>query len=132
MATLKLDDDLLAKYEAMAEEFHQPLQQIVERQLARFADYPPTVRVVSLTRDHLQQVEKLLGGGQIQSAQHLLDRVAGYAQVTLGGVVLDLSQSQKAELVHRAAKQGRTPESVTEELVRVVLDQLFDSVTPYR
>ena len=132
MALVKLDDDLLARYDCYAQQFKQPLAQILERQLARFADYPPTLRVVPLGRDDLQQVEKLLGGGQIQSGKVLVERVRAYAQVTLGSVELDLSPAQKAELVHRAEKQGRAPDVVVRELAAVVLDQMFDAVTPYR
>ncbi len=45
---------------------------------------------------------------------------------------MDLTPAQKAELVHRAQKQGRSPQAVVEELVGVVLDTMFDAVTPYR
>lgn len=129
---IKLDDDLLAKYQQIATEYKQPLEQVVERQLARFADFPPTVRVVPLVREPLQQVEKLLGGGQIQSGQHLVDRVRGFASVTLGKVEVDFSPAQKAELVHRATKRGVPPEVVVQELITLVLDTAFDAVTPYR
>jgi hypothetical protein len=132
MGTVKLDDDLLARYDQMATEFKQPLPQILERQLARFQDFPPTVRVVPLARDPLQQVEKLLGGGQIQSGQVLVDRVKSYSQAKLGSVEIDFSPAQKAELVHRAQKRGVTPEVVVKELVAIILDSAFDSVTPYR
>lgn len=129
---VKLDDDVVAKYQAMAEEFKQPLDQILTRQLLRFADFAPMVRVVPLARESLQQVEHLLGGGQIQSGQVLADRVRSYASITLGKVVLDLSPVQKQEITHRAAKRGMTPDAVVQELITQVLDQMFDAVTPYR
>ncbi len=129
---IKLDDDLVATYQQIATDFNQPVAQVIERQLARFADYPSTVRVVPLARDALQQVEKLLGGGQIQSGQVLVDRVRSYASITLGGVVLDFSQAQKEEIVHRAQKRGMTPGQVMQELIDIVLADAFEKVTPYR
>lgn len=132
MAVVKLDDDLLARYDQIALDFKQPLAQVLERQLARFAEYPPTVRIVPLTRESLQQVERLLGGGQIQTAQQLVDRVRAYASVTLGKIEVDFSPAQKAELVHRATKRGVAPAIVVQELLDLFLDQVFDAVTPYR
>lgn len=132
MAFIKLDDDLLARYDQMALEFHQPLPILLERQLARFADYPPTLRMVVLSRDTLQEVEKRLGGGQIQTPQHLLDRIRAYASVSLGKIELDFSPAQKEEILHRAEKRGLSPEAVVQELINLVLDQAFDAVTPYR
>ena len=55
-----------------------------------------------------------------------------YASVTLGKVVLDLSHAQKSEIVHRATKRGITPDAVIREMVDIVLDQIFEAVTPYR
>lgn len=127
---VKLDDDLLARYAAMAPT--QPLPTLLERQLARFADYPPTVRVVPLARDTLQQIETLLGGGTLDTPQQLVDRVRSYASITLGKVVLDFTPAQKAEITHRAQKRGMTPDAVVKELIATVLDQMFDAVTPYR
>ena len=132
MGLIKLSDDLLVRYDAMAQEYKQPLDTLVERQLSRFADFPPTVRVVPLSGETLQRVETLLGGGQIRTAADLLARVKSYAQVTLGNVVIDFSPAQKAELVHRATKRGLPPDQVVKELDALLLDQMFDAVTPYR
>lgn len=132
MGMVKLDDDVLAAYDKMALEFKQPLTQILDRQLARFSIFPPTVRIVPLAREALQEVEHLLGGGQIQSGEALVNRVRDYASITLGRIALDLSPAQKAEIVHRAAKRGMTPDAVVKELVGIVLDSMFDAVTPYR
>jgi len=129
---VKLDDDLVAKYATLAEESKQPLETFVGRQLARFVDYPPTVRVIPVARDVLQQIEKTLGGGQITTAAILLTRIQSYSQVRLGDIVLDLTPAQKAEIAHRAEKRGLPPEAVVKELVDLLLDQMFDAVTPYR
>ncbi len=125
-----LDDDLCVRYQAMAPT--QPLAQILGRQLARFADYPATVRIVPLARDALQQIEHLLGGGQIATGTALESRIRDYASITLGQITLDLSAAQKAELVHRAAKRGMTPDALAHEMVDTLLDQLFEVSTPYR
>lgn len=132
MGVVKLSDDLLLRYAAMAEEYKQPLETLLERQLARFVDFPPTVKVVPLAREPLQTIEQTLGGGQIQSAADLVKRVRSYAQVTLGSTVIEFTPAQKAELVHRATKRGLPPDVVVKELVATILDQAFDAVTPYR
>ena len=129
---IQIDDDLAAKYQRWADDSKQPLQQVVERQLARFVDFPSTVRVIPLARDPLQQIEGLLGGGQIQSAEQLVARVRQHAVVTLGKVDLEFSPAQKAEITHRAQKRGVSPDVVIQELVAIILDQAFDAVTPYR
>ena len=127
---VKIDDDLAAAYAGMVRSLDTST--IVERQLARFIEYPPTVRVLPLAHDHLQQVEHLLGGGSIKSPEDLVERVRSYASVSLGKITLDLSVGQKAEIVHRAAKRGISPEAVMKEMVDIVLDEIFQSVTPYR
>ncbi len=132
MGLVKLSDDLLVRYDAMAHEFKQPLDQLLDRQLARFVDFPPTVRVVPLSGEALQGIEQILGGGQIRTAVDLVARVKSYAQITLGNVVIDCSPAQKAELVHRATKRGLPPDVLVKEMVDLLLDQLFESVTPYR
>lgn len=129
---VKLDDDVLAPYHAMAEESKQPLSTVLERQLARFSTFPSTIRVLPLGRDALQQVETLLGGGQLQTPIQLVDRVRAYSQVRLGRIDLDLSLAQKEELAHRAAKQGKTTEALITEMVVTLVDQMFDAITPYR
>ncbi len=132
MGLVKLSDDLLVRYSAMAQEYIQPRDTLLERQLARFADFPPTARIVPLSGEHLQRVETLLGGGQIRTAADLLARVQSYAPVPLGHVVIDLTPALKAEVVHRAPKRGVPPDVVVQELVALILDQAFDAVTPYR
>ena len=125
-----LSDDLCDRYLAHSPTI--PLPQLLERQLARFADYPSTIRVVPLAREPLQQIEHLLGGGQIKTPQDLVDRVRSYASIRLGEITLDLSQAQKAEITHRAEKRGLTPEAVIREMVDIVLEEIFTAVTPYR
>jgi hypothetical protein len=127
---IEIPDDLADRYLAMSSTI--PLQQLIERQLARFAAFPTTVRVIPLAADHLQQLEHLLGGGQIASQQALVDRVRQYASITLGKITLDFSPAQKEEIVHRAAKRGITPQAVAAEMVEILLDEMFQSVTPYR
>ena len=127
---IDLSDDLCDRY--LTHSTTIPLPQLLERQLARFADYPSTARILPLGKDHLQQIEHLLGGGQIKTPQDLVDRVRSYASIRLGGITLDLSPAQKAEITHRAEKRGLTPEAVIREMVDIVLEEIFTSVTPYR
>jgi hypothetical protein len=127
---ITIPDDLAQRYEALSPS--QPLDTIIERQLARFAALSPSVRVVPLTGDHLQQLEHLLGGGQIANPQALVDRVRAYASLTIGKITLDLSPAQKQEIQYRATKRGISAEAVAREMCDIVLDEVFERVTPYR
>jgi hypothetical protein len=127
---VKIDDDLAAAYAKMSRTI--PVETLLERQLARFMDYPPTIRIMPVGGDDLQQLEHLLGGGSIKSPADLVERVRSYASITLGKITLDLSTAQKIELAHRAAKRGISPEAVAKELVEIITEEMFASVTPYR
>ena len=133
MALLKLDDDLLAQYDAYAQDSHLPVATVVERQLARFVDHPPGAgRVVVLAGLALERLETLLGGGQLTSAGALVARVDSYAKITIGRITLDFTPAQKEEIAHRAQKQGKTPDAVVQDLVAQITDSLFWSPTPSR
>lgn len=127
MALISLDDKLVARYQALATAAGStaPIDQILARQLDRFATLPPAQRVVVVTKDQLAQVEHLLGGGQITTAAQLLERIEGYAAITIGQVALDFSPAQKAEIAHRAQKRGVSPKEIVQELVEQITGQLF-------
>ena len=129
---VKLDDDLMARYDQAAQLLKQPLAQVVERQLSRFADFPPTTRTIVLAGRDLEEIEKRLGRGQIQSPKQLVERVTDYAKITLGKIELELSASEKQELVYRAQKQGKPPEAIVQELVEQLKTDLFWQPTPVR
>lgn len=129
---VKLDDDLMAKYDQFAQESRQPLATIVERQLARFSSYPPSARMVVLSRETLQEVETRLGGGQIQTPSALLDRIRQFAQLKFGSIEIPLTPAQKDEVLARAAKQGKSPEAILRDLVDQITEQLFYGPVPTR
>lgn len=105
---------------------------LIERQLARFAGYPVTQRLVILTRDSLHQIELLLGGGQIQSPEALVARVRSHATVSFGEVDLALSPAEKEEIQHRAQKQGKAVQQVLEDLAAQLKESMFHETIPYR
>lgn len=125
-----LDDDLMEKYQAMAP--GKPLAPVLEKQLARFVQHPPGTRLVVLAREQLEEVESRLGGGQIQSATALIARVRDFSTVTFEGVEIPLTAPQKAELVVRAEKQGKTVEALVKDLVGQLADGLFYNTVPTR
>lgn len=126
MGQIKIDDDLLAHYESMAGTV--PVATYIERQLAKFQAYPVGFRTVVLTGTDLQALDKRLGLGQIQSAKALVAKVNDYAKVTLGGVEIELTASQKAEIVDRAEKQGKTPEAIVRDLVAQLEESMFSGI----
>jgi len=126
MGVIKLDDDLLAHYEAMAGS--TPVATYIERQLRKFQAYPVSTRTVVITGQELQAVDKRLGMGQIQSAATLVAKLNDYAKITLGKIEIELTAAQKAELVERAEKQGKTPDAIVRDLIAQIEEQLFNGI----
>jgi hypothetical protein len=129
---VQIDDQLCAKYQAHAATAHIPLPKLLERQLARFADTPITQRVLALTGEDLQTLDTLLGVGSSVDARSLVRAVRAFAGITIGGVTVDFSPAQLAEIQHRAEKQGKTPEAVVQDIVAQMTDMFFWDVIPTR
>lgn len=125
MALISLDDAIVAKYLAHAQATRLPIAKLLERQLDRFSDTPITQRLVVLTGDHLQQIETALGGGSLTDSADLLRRVHRWAGITIGDIRLDFSPAQLMEIQVRAAKQGKTPEAIAQDIVAQLQEQFF-------
>jgi len=122
---VSIDDKLCAKYAAHAKASHIPVEKLLERQLARFADTPITQRVLALTGDDLQQVDQLLGVGATTTPEAFLTAVRSWAGITIGDIRLQFSPAQLAEIQHRADKQGKTPEDVVRDIVGQISEAFF-------
>lgn len=125
MVLVQLDDRLIARYHAHAEAAHIPLEKLLARQLARFADTPITQRVLALTGEPLEQIDQLLGLGATATPEALLAAIRAFAGITIGDIRLAFSPAQLDEISHRAAKQGRTPQAVVEDIVAQLESNFF-------
>lgn len=84
-----------------------------------------TQRVVVLTGEPLQQIEQTLRGGALKSPEDLVKRVQSWAGITIGGIRLDFSPAQLEEIGVRAAKQGKTPKEIVEDIVHQMESAFF-------
>lgn len=120
-----IPDETVAKYEPMAEKVGLSLEEVLHRQLDRFAKLEVGKRAILLQANQLQSVEGALGGLPIKDAEDLLARLRQHASIRFAGIDLDLTPAQKLELVHRAERQGKTVEQLLQEHVAWLNSQVF-------
>lgn len=127
---VKIPDELYLRYEEAAKRATPRIttEELLTRQLLRFVDYPASRRTVVATGDALERMEKLLGGGQIQTPEQLLSKIRAWAGISLGNIRLSFTQAQLEEIAHRAEKQGKTPKEVAQAIVEQIADQFFNAV----
>lgn len=129
---ITIPDSLAADYKLHKGARHGDLDKLVTRQLQRFAKVEVGDRAVVLHGEALEEVDRLLGLGSTQSAAALLAAIRAWAGITIGGVRLDFSPAQLAEIQLRADKQGKTPEAVVQEIVEQLSRDFFYSPTVAR
>lgn len=120
-----LPDDLADVYQAYATQQGISLDALLTTQLRRFKALIPGHRAVVIDAKALRDLEGVLGGTPILDGEDLVKRARAHASIRLNGVDLRFTPSQKREIVHRAERQGKTPEHLAEEIVAYVRDQAF-------
>jgi hypothetical protein len=122
---IQLPDPVALRYQHAAIAAHVPLEKFLERQLEKFAAVPSGQRTVILSGDALERIDTLLGIGSTASPAALLTAIESWAGITIGGIRLDFSPAQLAEIAHRAEKQGKPPEEIVADIVAQMEDQFF-------
>lgn len=122
---VSLPDPLALKYQQAADAAKIPLEQLLVRQLERFGDTPVSERLLVIKGPELEALETTFRGGQIRTPQDLVKRVHAWAGITIGGIRLDFSPAQLEEIGIRAAKQGKTPKEIVQDIVAQLQDQFF-------
>ncbi len=122
---IQIDDAVVKKYLPEADRAKIPVEKLLARVLTKFADIPVNQRVVGLTGEHLEEVERLLGLGSTQNATTLMAAIRAWAGITLGDIRLDFSPAQLEELALRAEKQGKPTKDLVEDLVQQICRDLF-------
>lgn len=122
---ITIPDDVLAPYEEMAQRQGRPVDDVVAAQLKRFAMLEPGKKAVVIPPAALTALEPPLGGTPVRDAQDLLTRIQQLANISFMGLNLGLSLQQKAELAHRAERQGRTVEALVQEMWRDLQQNFF-------
>ena len=129
---IQLDDAIALKYQQAADRARVPLAKLLERQLVRFAEIPLGARALTLAGDDLEQVDALLGLGSTQSPAALLAALRAYAGISIGGIRLEFSPAQLAEIAYRADKQGKSPQAVVEDIVQQMSWRFFEDAVVAR
>lgn len=129
---ITLPDAIAFKYQTAAAQARVSLEKYLERALARAADIPLGQRVIVLSGDSLAEVDQLLGIGSTASPEALLAAIRAWAGITIGDIRLTFSPAQLEEVAYRAARQGKTPEAIVQDLVAQLQDGLFHGTVPTR
>lgn len=116
----------LTALEAHASDRH-PLESLIALAVTRAGAIAPGARCLILAGDALDRVEQALGGvsGTITTGDALALRLEQQLAVSIGGVRVDFSKAELAEIKARAAKRGQTPETFIRAVVRALHDQFF-------
>ncbi len=122
---VKIPDDLALDLEAIAQTHKLSLDAYVTKQLTRFGRVPVTQRIVLLTGEDLQAIETQLAGGFLSGGADLRARIARWAGITIGGIRLNFSEAQLAEIQHRAERQGKPPAVLVQEIVQQMEQNFF-------
>ena len=126
--TLTLDDDLSGFYEEEAKERKCELAAVLEDRLKRAGQLDSRTRYVIVSDRTRDQLENILGGGHLKSAEDLLNKVGRLARIKFGDHEIRLSAGQFEELKWRAQKQGKTIEQLLLEIWQRLQDQFFNAI----
>lgn len=78
-----------------------------------------------LPATHRAEVERVLGTGAMRTAEDLVRGIDSLARLEVGGILVDFTPGQWAELKHKAAVQNQTLEEYMTRLVRRFTQDLW-------
>lgn len=87
--------------------------------------YAPVEDGIWLTGAAKGRLEQVLGPGATATGPALAHAVDRLASIRIGGVVVEFTPGQLAEIAHRAKKRGLTPQEELERIVKVLSSELF-------
>jgi hypothetical protein len=128
---IQIADAVALHYQTKADAARVPLATYLQRQLTRFAEVPAG-RALVLTGEALEEVDRLLGLGSTQTPLALLEAIRAWAGITIGGIRLEFTPAQLAEIAYRAEKQGKTPEAIVQDIVSQMEQSFFNDTVPTR
>lgn len=117
-----ITDKTAERYQAYADEQGRALDAVLEAQLVRFVALPPGKKVIVVAAAEAQAI---VGGTPILNGTDLLARVSQLASLSFHHIRLDFSPAQLAELEHRARRQGKSVETLAEEITKAILRDFF-------
>jgi len=122
---LTLDDAVCDVYLTYAHAQGRDINSVITDQLRRFRSLEPGKKAIVIPPSALDAIEQRVGGPPIVDGVDLAKRLEGLAGITFEGVRIRLSEGQMAELVNRAARQGKPVAALVEEIVAVITRDFF-------
>ncbi len=120
-----IPDPLADQYQAYATQQGIPLDAVVTKQLTRVQSVTPGSRVVILGANHLDYLAEKLHGGDVQSAEDLLQKVDRLAGIKFEAIDLKLTPAQLEEVQHRAERQGKSVDQLVHEMWAFLSQELL-------
>lgn len=129
---ITIDDPTAAAYEAAAAALGQPLDTVLDTQLARFAHCPPGAPVLVVSPDQIGRLATALGvpPEQLHTADELVRKVEAHGQVKFENVTLPLTPTQKAELAARAKREETTVKVLAQRIIDTILADFLWTAGP--
>lgn len=131
---LQISDDVYDKYVAHAENFQgrsgKPIapEELMQTHLDQFSSVSPADRIVIIHAKQRQQLEEVLSGGSLRSAEDLVDKVKNLSSVGIGNIRFNFTPGQLHELKIYAARNGIEAEEAVRRTVRSMEESFFWSM----
>lgn len=129
--TISISDDLFDTYATRAAKVNERSgvvvtpEELIVTQLEKFAGIDPAERTLIIPAVERRQLEEILHGGHLQSADDLVKKVDKLARLEIGEVRLDFTPGQLSELRRYASRNRKTFEQVMQETVTAIGTQFF-------
>ena len=124
---LQLPDELYDTYASRANERNRRVDRLLADELKKI--YPLDLardRVIVIDPANRQRIESLLGEGHLTGATDLADKLERLLGISVGGIALDFTPSQRHELSELAARNGFTPEELVRSTVKSMEELFFN------
>lgn len=124
-----VNDDVLAKLQAISDQTRRELEAEAGHRLATAVSLLPVAgRVVVVSGDTLETLERILGGGSLMNATDLERKVARLAGISFQHVRLPFTPNQLEALKDKADRQGLSVQQLVERTAPRMYEQFFDLV----
>jgi len=131
--SIQIPDDVWKSYTAQATGMQQngqtiSAEELMADRLERFSAVTPSDRIIVIDPKNRQELENVLSGGSLLSAEDLVTKVKAVISISIGDIRLDFTPGQMRELNNVARRNGRTVEQVVKDTVKRMEAQFFNCV----
>src|SRR5258708_34320589 len=119
---VQIADSVAEAYEGDADRFDKTMDAVLEAQLDRFKHVRMTEPIVILKGEHRDRLQDILAGGSLRSAEDLVRKVQALADLKIGGIAVDFTPTQWAQIMARADKNDRPLAQELHTLVQQIVE----------